>query len=245
MEDYGDDANFNQDKVWKNHVQGNIHNWFAIYKRYEFKYSKFINMLIKIYSEESKYWHVEKRVKWVNKIKSNENKCKLDNIANFEYFPFHTNNASEIKPYWVDKDSHYECLLRPAVYLCQQVESKELNNKIISRGNWQNGWRRYFEQLKREYNWILDEKRIIVYPRFGVSVAEKGYSPYILNICFKKDKKNTVYFLNFDGGGAAAQAMSLPSIGTEDSVCLIEFYGDKYISVYFDEFMRKIDKYIY
>ena len=38
--------------------------------------------------------------------------------------------------------------------------------------------------------------------------------------------------------------MYLPTLEIEQTVCFIEIYGDKYISVYFDEFMREIDKYI-
>jgi len=250
-------AKYNQDEVWEHDANNKLHthNWSKVYydplvTKKPKKYSEFINTLIKTYSKEDKFWHVEKRVKWVNEIKTDLPLCTLEDIANFEYFPFHTNKAKEIDEAWIDKEKHKKYLLDTAIHLCQKVETLELKNKIISRGNWSKGWKSYFEQLSKEYkSWKISEKRIIVYPLWNED-GNKGSTPYTLNICYESlANENYIFFLNFDGGGSNAQQMRIPSIGPDESetcksVCFIENEGHEYESVYFDKFMKNIKDYI-
>jgi hypothetical protein len=239
---------FNQDKIWDhdNDHKRDIHNWSKNYTD-KLKYSDFINDLIDTYKNEKKFWHFQYRLKWVKDFEDSlenihKEKCQLKDIATFEYFPFHTNKADEIELNWINQEAHNNYLLNPAVYLSRKVESEELKNKIISRGNWNKGWKSYFNEIA--VDWKIFPKKIVVYPRFNKDPDSKGSTPYTLNICHKeKQEENPVFFLNFDGGGA--KGMSLPTLESKQTVCFIEICGDKYISVYFDEFMREIDKYIF
>ncbi|MDC0297374.1 hypothetical protein OAK92_02245 [Crocinitomicaceae bacterium] len=238
----------NQDNDWvcdSDNSKGS-HNWSNVYNNSS-SYSEFIDKLIEIYKDENKFWHFERRLKWVQEFEASKGntskkKCELNELATFEYFPFHTNEASTIKSIWINEEDHNEHLLNPAVHLSRKVQITELKNKIISRGNWNKSWKHYFEEIAND--WEIFPKKIVVYPRFNKKPpGSKGSTPYTLNICYTvKQEEKPVYFLNFDGGGP--KGMYLPTLEIEQTVCFIEIYGDKYISVYFDEFMREIDKYI-
>ena len=252
---YGTDAAFNQDKKWKDdsgHSSGK-HNWSKVYCDTSVTspnnnpiYSEFINKLIDTYSDEEDFWHCKKRVEWVNEIESNPNdNCELKDIVNLEFFPFHTNKAKEIKDEWIDMKKHIEFLLKPAIHLSQKVKSRELKNKIISRGNWQEGWKPYFESERLQNDWDFVTKRIIIYPLLNIEGTGKGKVTYYLNICYTKiENGSKIFFLNFQGGGAAAPKMLLPSIEKKQSICFIEKNNDDYHSLYFDQFMREIDRHI-
>ena len=250
-------AVFNQDKEWENDqdYSSGKHNWSKVYNDTSATssnnkpiYSEFINKLIDTYSDEKDFWHCKKRVEWVNEIQSNSNdNCELKDIVNLEFFPFHTNKAKEIKVEWIDMKKHIEFLLKPAIYLSQKVKAPELQNKIISRGNWQEGWKPYFEHERLRDDWDFVKKRIIIYPLKNIEGTGKGKVTYYLNICYTKIENGPkIFFLNFQGGGAAAPKMLLPSIESKQSICFIEKNknDDKYHSLYFDKFMREIDRYI-
>jgi len=108
--------------------------WEEIYKQKN-KYSLVIKELIDNYNDSTKFWHIRKRVNWLNEFRG-FNKLKLKNIASFDLVPWHTNKSDEIISYIKSKGIHdaiIEYLLKPALMISSFI-TKGLSNKIICFG---------------------------------------------------------------------------------------------------------------